>query len=202
VRARWWALSPMDCQVHLLAPASDHPWGVLKARCGHLLPSGPRQHERSPWGAHRTCPTCAVLARRPTSVPEERWVRNQDTAGPPRCPLPLSEGRQWGRCGGAARWMSCCTCWPPELCSKSRRRATRWRAAASYSSRRTAGVGGPHHRPQHPLAAGGVSGEREASQATVVAASWPWHTAAGESAARVCQRDGRLMAHGGGVGDR
>jgi hypothetical protein len=37
-RAAQWALSPLDLQAHLLVSESCHPTGVLKARCGHLLP--------------------------------------------------------------------------------------------------------------------------------------------------------------------
>ena len=37
-RAARWALSPLDLQAHLLLPEGSHPKGVLKARCGHLLP--------------------------------------------------------------------------------------------------------------------------------------------------------------------
>jgi hypothetical protein len=33
-----WALSPLDLQAHLLLAEGCHPQGVLKARCGHLLP--------------------------------------------------------------------------------------------------------------------------------------------------------------------
>ena len=36
--AQWWALSPLDLCGHLLLPEGCHPKGVLKARCGHLLP--------------------------------------------------------------------------------------------------------------------------------------------------------------------
>ncbi|MGH3710386.1 MAG: hypothetical protein ACRDRQ_20280 [Pseudonocardiaceae bacterium] len=77
-----WALSPLDCQAHLLVSAGDHPWGVLKARCGEVLPpGGPPQHERSPWGAHRTCPRCAEIAQSPpTSILAGRWVSPQDPA--------------------------------------------------------------------------------------------------------------------------
>jgi hypothetical protein len=32
-----WALSPLDCQAHLLV--RDHPPGVLKPRCGEVLPT-------------------------------------------------------------------------------------------------------------------------------------------------------------------
>lgn len=74
-------MSPLDCQVHLLA-LGDHPWGVIKARCGHLLPPGVHQQKRSPQGAHRTCPTCAAIATKPATVPGERWVSPHATAGP------------------------------------------------------------------------------------------------------------------------
>ena len=37
-RAAQWALSPLDLQAHLLLSEGCHPKGVLKARCGHLLP--------------------------------------------------------------------------------------------------------------------------------------------------------------------
>jgi hypothetical protein len=36
--APWWALSPLDLCGHLLLLEGCHPKGVLKARCGHLLP--------------------------------------------------------------------------------------------------------------------------------------------------------------------
>jgi hypothetical protein len=97
-----WVLSPVDCRVHLLVPAGDLPWGVLKARCGQMLPSGSPHHERPPWGAHRTCPTCALIAQRPTSVPADRWVSPQDTAEGQA--VPAAGGRpnvtrvMWVRC--------------------------------------------------------------------------------------------------------
>lgn len=77
-----WALSPLDCQVHLLVIAGDLPWGVLKAQCGQvLLPPVPRrQQERSSRSAHRTCPTCALIARRPRAVPTDPWVPSPQTA--------------------------------------------------------------------------------------------------------------------------
>ena len=96
-----WALSPVDCQVHLLVPAGDLPWGVLTARCGAVLPSrSPHQRERSRWGAHRTCPTCALIAKRPASVPADRWVSPQA----PTWGQPVAAGRRdttrvmWVRC--------------------------------------------------------------------------------------------------------
>ncbi|MBV9011654.1 MAG: hypothetical protein JO272_06310 [Pseudonocardiales bacterium] len=81
-----WTLSPVDGRVHLLVLAGDLPWGVLKARCGAVLPSGSPWHERPPGGAHRTCPTCAEIAERPTAVPVDRWVSPQDYCwGPVGC---------------------------------------------------------------------------------------------------------------------
>jgi hypothetical protein len=58
-----WVLSPLDGQAHLLVAVGDHPWDVLKARCGHLMPVGPSQHEQPPGVS--TCPTCAVIAEVP-----------------------------------------------------------------------------------------------------------------------------------------
>ena len=96
-----WALSPVDCQVHLLVPAGDLPWGVLTARCGAALPSrSPHQRERSRWAVHLTCPTCALIATRPPSVPADRWVSPHD---PPE-DQPVAAGRRdttrvmWVRC--------------------------------------------------------------------------------------------------------
>ena len=96
-----WAYSPLDCRVHLLMPAADLPWGVFKARCGAVLPSeGRRQHEQPPGGAHRTCPTCALIARRPVSVPADRWVSPQGT--PEGQPVAAGRGMTvraaWARC--------------------------------------------------------------------------------------------------------
>lgn len=98
-----WALSPLDCQAHLLVPAGDHPYGVLKARCGHLLPpKGPSQHERPPCSPRRTCPTCREIAQRPTSIPVDRWVSPQDTPAARLVPPPAEHRNVvraiWGRC--------------------------------------------------------------------------------------------------------
>jgi len=97
-----WALSPLDYQVHLLVPAGNHPWGVLKARCGVLLPLGsPSQPDRSSWGVHRPCRTCLVIAQRPCSVPTEDWVATpQDTPeGPSPAPgRPTLARAMWVRC--------------------------------------------------------------------------------------------------------
>ena len=53
-----WAFSPLDYAAHLLLCDGDHPVGVLKARCGHLLPLRPAVHEH-PVG--RTCPQCELV---------------------------------------------------------------------------------------------------------------------------------------------
>jgi hypothetical protein len=98
-----WAYSPLDCQVHLLVPAGDHSWGVLTARCGHLLPAGAHQHEQPPWSRRRTCPLCAVISRRHASVPRDLWAMPPwGTLGPHSVSLP--PGRRttaqvmWARC--------------------------------------------------------------------------------------------------------
>lgn len=95
-----WAYSPMDCQAHLLVPAGDLPWGVLTTRCGRLLPPGDlRQQQRPPGGAHRTCPTCAVIAQRPTTIPADRWV-SPPQGGPsvPPAGHPNTTRAMWARC--------------------------------------------------------------------------------------------------------
>jgi hypothetical protein len=53
-----WAFSPLDYAAHLLLPDGDHPYGVLKARCGHLLPTVASVYDR-PCG--RKCLTCEVI---------------------------------------------------------------------------------------------------------------------------------------------
>jgi hypothetical protein len=55
-----WALPPLDGRVHLLVPAGDLPWGVLKTRCGEarhctagmpaLLPGGQPGPRHQPEG--------------------------------------------------------------------------------------------------------------------------------------------------------
>ena len=73
-RPAHWALSPLDLQAHLLLDEDCHPKGVLKARCGHLLPlmarrfaevSGPKCPD-----CHLMCLSDAILALR-----RERPVR-------------------------------------------------------------------------------------------------------------------------------
>ncbi|MBV9012109.1 MAG: hypothetical protein JO272_08660 [Pseudonocardiales bacterium] len=98
-----WALSPRDCRVHLLVSAGDLPWGVLKARCGQVLPPGvARQQVGFPWAAHRTCATCAEIAKRPCSVPADRWVCPQDTLEDqsvrPAAGRPNTVREMWVRC--------------------------------------------------------------------------------------------------------
>jgi hypothetical protein len=96
-----WALSPLDCQTHLLRPAGDHPWGVVKARCGAVLPTRAEQQEQPPRSESRTCWTCAQIAQKaPTSIPTGRWVCPQapegDRSGLRRDPS-LSRAL-WARC--------------------------------------------------------------------------------------------------------
>ncbi|HZA18055.1 MAG TPA: hypothetical protein VE645_14435 [Pseudonocardiaceae bacterium] len=56
-RPAQWAFSPLDYAAHLLLCDRDHPVGVLKARCGHLLPVAAAVLDRPPG---RTCPQCAL----------------------------------------------------------------------------------------------------------------------------------------------
>jgi hypothetical protein len=79
-----WVLSPMDYQAHLLLPAGDHPRDVLKARCGHLMPVGPSQHEQPPGGS--TCPTCALISQ----VPAPKF--------PHKTPVSAAAVPRWARC--------------------------------------------------------------------------------------------------------
>jgi hypothetical protein len=52
-----WALSPLDCLVHLLVPEGDHP-GVLKAQCGAVLPLLAVQFAQPP---ARQCQHCHLV---------------------------------------------------------------------------------------------------------------------------------------------
>jgi hypothetical protein len=54
-----WALSPLDLQAHLLLPEGCHPKGVLKARCGHLLP---RRAMRFAEFSARKCTDCHLIS--------------------------------------------------------------------------------------------------------------------------------------------
>ena len=56
-RPAQWAFSPLDYAAHLLLCDGDHPVGVLKARCGLLLPVAAAVLDRPPG---RTCPQCAL----------------------------------------------------------------------------------------------------------------------------------------------
>jgi hypothetical protein len=96
-----WALSPVDCRVHLLASTGDHPWGAPQARCGAVLPPQVAcQPERSRWGAYRTCPTCALIAQRPVSVPAHPWAPRPPTTfeGQPGAGRRVTVRAMWVRC--------------------------------------------------------------------------------------------------------
>jgi hypothetical protein len=55
-----WALSPLDLQAHhLLLDEGCHPNGVLKARCGHLLPL--RAMRSAEATAHK-CTNCHLMS--------------------------------------------------------------------------------------------------------------------------------------------
>jgi hypothetical protein len=55
-----WALSPLDCQVHVLADY-DQTRGVLNARCGHQLPMVVALHDHRPPG--HVCFPCELIVR-------------------------------------------------------------------------------------------------------------------------------------------
>jgi hypothetical protein len=54
-----WALSPLDLQAHLLLAEGCHPKGVLKARCGHLLPLMVRRFAQV---SARKCTDCHLFS--------------------------------------------------------------------------------------------------------------------------------------------
>ena len=54
-----WALSPLNCKVHLLAPSDENPINVLKARCGALLAIVAIQHDQPPPGP--PCERCHLI---------------------------------------------------------------------------------------------------------------------------------------------
>jgi hypothetical protein len=58
-RPAQWALSPLDLQAHLLLPEGSHPKGVLKARCGHLLPMRAIQFAQL---SARKCTECHLIS--------------------------------------------------------------------------------------------------------------------------------------------
>ncbi|MGH4008033.1 MAG: hypothetical protein ACRDTH_07720 [Pseudonocardiaceae bacterium] len=54
-----WALSPLDLQAHLLLAEGCHPKGVLRARCGHLLPLGVMRFAEV---SARKCTDCHLMS--------------------------------------------------------------------------------------------------------------------------------------------
>lgn len=54
-----WALSPLDCCVHLLVPSDDQPTSVLTARCGASLEMRATQHDQPPPGP--PCEGCRLV---------------------------------------------------------------------------------------------------------------------------------------------
>lgn len=66
-----WVISPLDGRTHSLLPASDHPAGVLAARCGQLLPLGVPQHDHLPgWQLCESCLWCYLVPTGVFPVPE------------------------------------------------------------------------------------------------------------------------------------
>jgi hypothetical protein len=59
IRTTRWAISPLDCAVHLLGSEGDYPPGVLQARCGHLLPPVVHQLDQPPPGP--PCEDCRLI---------------------------------------------------------------------------------------------------------------------------------------------
>lgn len=54
-----WVLSPLDYRTHVLADG-DQPAGVVKARCGAVLPVVFPVHDQP---SDRPCPPCEVILR-------------------------------------------------------------------------------------------------------------------------------------------
>jgi hypothetical protein len=80
-----WALSPLDLQAHLLLAEGCHPKGVLKARCGHLLPLRARRFAEV---SARKCTHCHLMCFPDTILALRR--QNPDTAdGQPRHGAPV-----------------------------------------------------------------------------------------------------------------
>jgi len=72
-------------------------------RCGQALPpEGPRPHVASARDGHRPCPRCALIARRPISVPGDPWVPSPPLT-PGSQPAPAGQRETvrvaWARCG-------------------------------------------------------------------------------------------------------
>jgi hypothetical protein len=61
-----WAVPPLDSEAHLLADG-DQALGVVKARCGQLLPMVVDEDAHHPPG--RVCPYCALIARADLDAP-------------------------------------------------------------------------------------------------------------------------------------
>jgi len=51
-----WAICPADGHTHVLRPVGDHPSGMLRTQCGHLLPQEVTLHECLP--GLLLCVTC------------------------------------------------------------------------------------------------------------------------------------------------
>jgi hypothetical protein len=73
-----WALSPVDYAAHLL-PDGDQPIGVLKARCGYLLPPVVTEPP-NPTG--RKCPRCEAIFLADLDAPG-RFSRQEVDLGQP-----------------------------------------------------------------------------------------------------------------------
>lgn len=86
-----WALSPLDCQAHLLVCVGEHPQGALKAQCGHLMSSVvPHQPEQPP-GRRSRCVTCAAISRVPPPRFPHKFPADRRSSS---CPEPLPPGGQ------------------------------------------------------------------------------------------------------------
>lgn len=88
-----WAFSAPDCQAHLLVPGGDLPWGVLKARCGHLLLAG----ESPPARAAQRCSRCAEIAKRPFLVLAP-WTASPQNTEDESAPSPAITRAMWAQC--------------------------------------------------------------------------------------------------------
>jgi hypothetical protein len=90
-----WVICPTDGQAHVLVPVGDRPLGVLKARCGHLLPRVIAQHEGLP--GRLLCVSCLwwdllpapVFPRR---IPAGRRLSDAPESTPGGQPVPV-EGK-------------------------------------------------------------------------------------------------------------
>jgi hypothetical protein len=87
-RPAQWALSPLDLQAHLLLPEGSHPKGVLKARCGHLLPMRAIQFAQL---SARKCSECHLMSLSDAILGLRR--ENPDAADSQAGHAPGQEGR-------------------------------------------------------------------------------------------------------------